>query len=261
MALPPQKPAFTLLPAVDVAQGRAVRLVQGAAGSETDFGDPVSAARAWVEQGAPWIHLVDLDAAFGRGDNRSVLAKVVAAVAGDVHVEISGGIRDDAALDAALATGASRAILGTAAMENPDWVRSAIAKHGDKIAVSLDVRGHTLAARGWTTEGGDLFEALARLDADGCARYVVTDVEKDGMMHGPNIHLLKKVCEHTDRPVIASGGISRLEDLHRLADLAEHGIEGAIIGRALYEGAFTLAEAVAAIEPRFDLFFWGPPRP
>jgi 1-(5-phosphoribosyl)-5-[(5-phosphoribosylamino)methylideneamino] imidazole-4-carboxamide isomerase/N-(5'phosphoribosyl)anthranilate isomerase len=261
MALPPEKPVFTLLPAVDVADGRAVRLVQGAAGTETDYGDPIEAARAWVEQGAPWIHLVDLDAAFGRGENRAVLAAVVEAVGADVHVEISGGIRDDAALDAALATGASRAIVGTAAMENPDWVRSAIAGHGDRIAVSLDVRGHTLAARGWTTEGGDLFETLTRLDADGCARYVVTDVEKDGMMHGPNLHLLKKVCDHTDRPVIASGGISRLEDLHKLADLASHGIEGVIIGRALYEGAFTLAEAVAAIEPRFDLFFWGPPRP
>jgi phosphoribosylformimino-5-aminoimidazole carboxamide ribonucleotide (ProFAR) isomerase len=206
MAPPPEKPVFTLLPAVDVADGRAVRLVQGAAGTETDYGDPIEAARGWVEQGAPWI-------------------------------------------------------VGTAAMENPDWVRSAIGRHGDRIAVSLDVRGHTLSARGWTTEGGDLFETLTRLDADGCARYVVTDVEKDGMMHGPNLHLLKKVCDHTDRPVIASGGISRLEDLHKLADLASHGIEGVIIGRALYEGAFTLAEAVAAIEPRFDLFFWGPPRP
>ena len=191
MAPPPEKPVFTLLPAVDVADGRAVRLVQGAAGTETDYGDPIEAARGWVEQGAPWIHLVDLDAAFGRGENRAVLAAVVEAVGADVHVEISGGIRDDAALDAALATGASRAIVGTAAMENPDWVRSAIARHGDHIAVSLDVRGHTLAARGWTTEGGDLFETLTRLDADGCARYVVTDVEKDGMMHGPNLHLLK----------------------------------------------------------------------
>ncbi len=261
MALPPQKPAFTLLPAVDVAEGRAVRLVQGAAGTETDYGDPVAAARGWVEQGAPWIHLVDLDAAFGRGDNRSVIHRVVEAVGADVHVEIAGGIRDDAALDAALATGASRAVIGTAAMENPDWVRSAIDRHGDRLAVSLDVRGHTLAARGWTSEGGDLFETISRLDSDGCARYIVTDVDKDGMMHGPNLHLLKKVCDHTDRPVIASGGIARLEDLHKLADLVTHGIEGAIIGRALYENAFTLAEAVAAIEPRFDLFFWGPPQP
>lgn len=261
MAIPPQKPAFTLLPAVDVAEGRAVRLVQGAAGTETDYGDPVAAARSWVEQGAPWIHLVDLDAAFGRGDNRAVIQRVVHAVAGDVHVEVAGGIRDDAALEAALATGASRVVIGTAAMENPEWVRSAIDRFGDRLAVSLDVRGHTLAARGWTSEGGDLFETISRLDADGCARYIVTDVEKDGMMHGPNMHLLKDVCKHTDRPVIASGGIAKLEDLHRLADLATHGIDGAIIGRALYENAFTLAEAVAAIEPRFDLFFWGPPKP
>ncbi len=261
MAPSPQKPAFALLPAVDVAEGRAVRLVQGAAGTETDYGDPVAAARSWVEQGAPWIHLVDLDAAFGRGDNRAVIHRVVQAVGGDVHVEVAGGIRDDASLDAALASGASRAVIGTAAMENPDWVRSAIDRYGDRLAVSLDVRGHTLAARGWTTEGGDLFETIGRLDADGCARYIVTDVEKDGMMHGPNLHLLKKVCDHAERPVIASGGIARLEDLHKLADLATHGIEGAIIGRALYENAFTLAEAVAAIEPRFDMFFWGPPQP
>ena len=261
MSPSPQKPAFALLPAVDIQDGRAVRLQQGEAGSETDFGDPVAAARDWVEQGAPWIHLVDLDAAFGRGHNHDLVKRVVHSVRGSVHVEVAGGIRDDESLAAALATGATRVVLGTAAMENPDWVRSVIAQHGDKVAVSLDVRGHTLAARGWTTEGGDLFETLSRLDADGCARYIVTDVEKDGMMHGPNLHLLKKVCHHTDRPVIASGGISRLEDLHRLVELVEHGIEGAIIGRALYEGAFTLPEAVAAIEPRFDMFFWGPPQP
>lgn len=261
MALPPQKPSFTLLPAVDIQHGRAVRLVQGAAGSETDFGDPVQAARSWVEQGAPWVHLVDLDAAFGRGNNHEMVTRVVHAIRAEVHVEVAGGIRDDDSLSAALRTGATRVVLGTAAMENPDWVRSVIAEHGDRIAVSLDVRGHTLAARGWTSEGGDLFETLTRLDADGCARYIVTDVEKDGMMHGPNLHLLKKVCDHTDRPVIASGGVARLEDLHRLTELVSHGIEGAIIGRALYENAFTLAEAVAAIEPRFDLFFWGPPQP
>ncbi|MFY9331504.1 MAG: bifunctional 1-(5-phosphoribosyl)-5-((5-phosphoribosylamino)methylideneamino)imidazole-4-carboxamide isomerase/phosphoribosylanthranilate isomerase PriA [Candidatus Nanopelagicales bacterium] len=261
MAPSPQKPAFTLLPAVDIQDGRAVRLVQGEAGSQTDFGDPVQAARGWVEQGAPWVHLVDLDAAFGRGSNHELLTKVVHAIRGDVHVEVAGGIRDDDSLRAALNTGATRVVLGTAAMENPEWVRSVIAEHADRIAVSLDVRGHTLAARGWTSEGGDLFETLSRLDADGCARYIVTDVEKDGMMHGPNLHLLKKVCAHTDRPVIASGGIARLEDLHRLAELVPHGIEGAIIGRALYENSFTLAEAVAAIEPRFDLYFWGPPQP
>jgi 1-(5-phosphoribosyl)-5-[(5-phosphoribosylamino)methylideneamino] imidazole-4-carboxamide isomerase/N-(5'phosphoribosyl)anthranilate isomerase len=232
-----------LLPAVDVAAGSAVRLVQGAAGSETVYGDPLSAALAWQRDGAQWIHLVDLDAAFGRGNNRDQLAEVVRRL--DVAVELSGGIRDDESLQAALDTGAARVNLGTAALESPDWVRSAIAEHGDKIAVGLDVRGTTLAARGWTQEGGDLWEVLARLDADGCRRYVVTDVRRDGTLTGPNVQLLRDVCARTDRPVVASGGISSLDDLRSLAALASVGVEGAIVGKALYAGAFTLREALA----------------
>jgi 1-(5-phosphoribosyl)-5-[(5-phosphoribosylamino)methylideneamino] imidazole-4-carboxamide isomerase/N-(5'phosphoribosyl)anthranilate isomerase len=237
--------SLVLLPAVDVADGAAVRLVQGEAGTETSYGDPLEAALAWQRDGAEWIHLVDLDAAFGRGDNRALLADVVRKV--DVAVELSGGIRDDASLDAALATGAARVNLGTAALESPDWVRSAIARHGDKIAVGLDVRGTTLAARGWTQEGGDLWETLARLDADGCARYVVTDVHKDGTLTGPNLQLLRDVCARTDKPVVASGGVSSLEDLRAIAGLTELGVEGAIVGKALYAGAFTLREALAAV--------------
>lgn len=250
-----------LLPAVDVADGQAVRLVQGREGTETAYGSPVEAARAWVEQGATWIHLVDLDAAFGRGSNADLLARVVHEVRGAVQVEMSGGIRDDESLRRALATGCTRVNLGTAALEDPEWTARAIAEHGDRIAVGLDVRGHTLAARGWTKEGGDLWETLGRLDEAGCARYVVTDVTKDGTMHGPNLHLLKEVCRSTDRPVIASGGVSRLEDLHKLSELVPHGVEGAIIGRALYDGAFTLAEAITAIQSRYDPYEWGPPRP
>jgi 1-(5-phosphoribosyl)-5-[(5-phosphoribosylamino)methylideneamino] imidazole-4-carboxamide isomerase/N-(5'phosphoribosyl)anthranilate isomerase len=231
-----------LLPAVDVADGQAVRLVQGAAGSETSYGDPLAAALAWQEAGAEWIHLVDLDAAFGRGSNRELLADVVGRL--DVKVEMSGGIRDDASLEAALATGCTRVNLGTAALESPDWVRSAIARHGDKIAVGLDVRGTTLAARGWTQEGGELFEVLERLDRDGCARYVVTDVAKDGTLTGPNVELLRRVCAATDRPVVASGGVSSLEDLRVLRSLVGDGVEGAIVGKALYAGAFTLQEAL-----------------
>ena len=255
----PQK--LILLPAVDVAGGQAVRLVQGKAGSETQYGPPIDAARAWVDQGAEWIHLVDLDAAFGRGSNAALLAHVVAEVRGQVQVELSGGIRDDASLAAALATGCTRVNLGTAALEDPDWTERVIREHGEQIAVGLDVRGHTLAARGWTQEGGDLWETLGRLDAAGCVRYVVTDVAKDGTMHGPNFHLLKEVCAATSRPVIASGGIARLEDLHKLAEMVPHGIEGAIVGRALYDGAFTLSEALTAVEPRFDPYQWGPPQP
>jgi 1-(5-phosphoribosyl)-5-[(5-phosphoribosylamino)methylideneamino] imidazole-4-carboxamide isomerase/N-(5'phosphoribosyl)anthranilate isomerase len=236
---------LTLLPAVDVAGGAAVRLVQGAAGSETSYGDPLEAALAWQRDGAEWIHLVDLDAAFGRGDNRALLADVVARL--DVAVELSGGIRDDASLEAALGTGAARVNLGTAALESPDWVRGAIARHSDKIAVGLDVRGTTLAARGWTEEGGDLWQTLARLDADGCARYVVTDVHKDGTLTGPNLQLLRDVCARTAAPVVASGGVSSLADLQAIAGLSDLGVEGAIVGKALYAGAFTLPEALAAV--------------
>jgi phosphoribosyl isomerase A len=236
---------FVLLPAVDVADGQAVRLVQGEAGSETAYGEPLDAAMQWQSDGAEWIHLVDLDAAFGRGDNRELLATLVGKL--DVAVELSGGIRDDASLEAALATGARRVNVGTAALEDPDWVRAAIARWGDRIAVGLDVRGTTLAARGWTKEGGELFDVLARLDADGCARYVVTDVRRDGTLTGPNLDLLREVCGATDRPVVASGGVSSLDDLRALAGLAEMGVEGAIVGKALYAGAFTLPEALAAV--------------
>jgi 1-(5-phosphoribosyl)-5-[(5-phosphoribosylamino)methylideneamino] imidazole-4-carboxamide isomerase/N-(5'phosphoribosyl)anthranilate isomerase len=237
--------SLLLLPAVDVADGAAVRLVQGAAGTETSYGSPLDAALAWQDGGAEWIHLVDLDAAFGRGSNRDLLAEVVGRL--DVAVELSGGIRDDASLEAALATGCARVNLGTAALESPEWVRAAIARHGDKIAVGLDVRGTTLAARGWTSEGGDLYETLARLDADGCARYVVTDVHRDGTLTGPNLELLRKVCSATDKPVVASGGVSSLDDLRALATLTGDGVEGAIVGKALYAGAFTLPEALAAV--------------
>ena len=234
-----------LLPAVDVADGQAVRLVQGEAGSETSYGDPLEAALQWQRDGAEWVHLVDLDAAFGRGSNRELLARVVGTL--DVAVELSGGIRDDASLEAALATGCRRVNLGTAALESPDWVRSAIARHGDRIAVGLDVRGTTLSARGWTQDGGELFDVLARLDADGCARYVVTDVKRDGTLTGPNVELLRQVCAATDRPVVASGGVSSLDDLRALAELVPVGVEGAIVGKALYAGAFTLPEALAAV--------------
>ena len=239
-----------LLPAVDVADAKAVRLVQGEAGSETDYGDPLQAALDWQEQGAEWIHLVDLDAAFGRGDNRVLLAEVVAKM--DIKVEMSGGIRDDASLEAALATGCTRVNIGTAALENPEWCSKIIAKYGDKIAIGLDVRGTTLAARGWTKDGGELFETIERLNADGCQRFVVTDVRKDGTLQGPNIELLHDVCKATDAPVVASGGISSLEDLHNLAKIAHEGIEGVIIGKALYAEAFTLPEALAAVAPRIE---------
>jgi len=233
---------LVLLPAVDVADGQAVRLVQGEAGSETSYGDPLSAALDWQAGGAEWIHLVDLDAAFGRGTNAELLAEVVGRL--DVKVELSGGIRDDESLARALATGCARVNLGTAALENPEWTAKVIAEHGDVVAVGLDVRGTTLAARGWTEDGGDLWEVLGRLEAAGCSRYVVTDVTKDGTLRGPNVELLAEVAQRAKAPVVASGGISSLDDLRALRALVPQGVDSAIVGKALYAGAFTLPEAL-----------------
>jgi 1-(5-phosphoribosyl)-5-[(5-phosphoribosylamino)methylideneamino] imidazole-4-carboxamide isomerase/N-(5'phosphoribosyl)anthranilate isomerase len=236
-------PELILLPAVDVADGKAVRLTQGEAGSETNYGDPVDAALDFARQGADWIHLVDLDAAFGRGSNTAIIRKVIKQVRG-VQVEVSGGIRDDRSLEAALESGAARINLGTAALENPEWAADVIGRYGDVIAVGLDVRGTTLAARGWTQEGGDLWAVLDRLEGAGCSRYVVTDVTKDGTLQGPNLDLLREITARTTKPVVASGGVSSLDDIIALRDLVPLGVEGAIVGKALYAGAFTLAEAL-----------------
>jgi phosphoribosyl isomerase A len=245
----PAMPKLELLPAVDVEGGRAVRLVRGEAGSATSYGDPLAAALAWQRAGAEWVHLVDLDAAFGRGGNRELLAEVVGKL--DVRVELSGGIRDDESLDAALATGCTRVNLGTAALEAPEWVGRVIARHGDRVAVGLDTKFEAgswrLRGRGWTSDGGELFEVLARLDAEGCARYVVTDVSKDGTLAGPNLRLLEEVCAATKRPVVASGGVSSIEDLRAIRTLVPGGVEGAIVGKALYAGAFTLEDALEAV--------------
>ncbi|GAB4052979.1 bifunctional 1-(5-phosphoribosyl)-5-((5-phosphoribosylamino)methylideneamino)imidazole-4-carboxamide isomerase/phosphoribosylanthranilate isomerase PriA [Catellatospora paridis] len=234
-----------LLPAVDVVGGQAVRLQQGAAGSETSYGDPLSAALDFQAAGAQWIHVVDLDAAFGRGSNAALLAELVGRV--DIKVELSGGIRDDASLTAALATGAARVNIGTAALEDPAWCDRVVAEYGDRVAVGLDVRGRVLSSRGWTSDGGDLFEVLARLDKAGCARYVVTDILKDGMLQGPNLQLYRDICAATPAPVIASGGVSTLDDLRALATLEPIGVEGVITGKAVYSGAFTIPEALAAL--------------
>jgi phosphoribosyl isomerase A len=236
---------LTLLPAVDVAGGQAIRMVQGAAGTETSYGDPLDAALAWQRAGAEWVHLVDIDAAFGRGTNASQLADVIKQL--DVAVELSGGIGDDDSLARALATGCERVVIGTAALERPDWIQGVIAEHGAKVAVGLDVRGTRLAARGWTRLGGELLDVLARLESDGCWGYVVTDVSKDGMLTGPNLDLLRQVCQRTDRPVIASGGVSSIDDLRAIAGLGPIGVTGAIVGKALYAGKFTLEAALSAV--------------
>ncbi len=235
-----------LLPAIDVVNGQAVRLHQGEAGTETNYGDPLEIAHRFAEGGAQWIHLVDLDAAFGRGSNADLVQRIVEEV--NIKVEASGGLRDDASLGRVLDAGAARVNIGTAAIENPTWCDSAIARWGERIAVGLDVRGYTLAARGWTSSGGDLWDVLARLDQAGCARYVVTDVQRDGTLEGPNLELLSEVCAHTDAPVVASGGISSLADIAAVGQLADQGVEGVIVGKALYAGQFTLAQALAAAQ-------------
>lgn len=237
--------ALDLLPAVDVAGGQAVRLVQGDADRQTVYGDPLAAAMDFQAAGAQWIHLVDLDAAFGRGSNAALLADVISKL--DVRVELSGGIRDDASLTAALSTGAARVNIGTAALENPSWCDRVVGEYGDRVAIGLDVRGRTLSARGWTRDGGDLYDVLSRLDTAGCSRYVVTDIHKDGMMQGPNLQLLRDVCAATKAPVIASGGVSTLDDLRAIAELESLGVEGVITGKAIYAGAFTVAEALEAL--------------
>ncbi|MCI2148072.1 bifunctional 1-(5-phosphoribosyl)-5-((5-phosphoribosylamino)methylideneamino)imidazole-4-carboxamide isomerase/phosphoribosylanthranilate isomerase PriA [Bifidobacterium crudilactis] len=238
---------LTLLPAVDVRDGKAVRLRQGESGSETDYGSPLEAARTWLRSGAEWIHLVDLDAAFGTGDNRAELRSIVSELGDQVHIEMSGGVRDDDSLQAALDAGASRVNIGTAALENPEWTAKVIGRYGDRVAIGLDVRGHTLAARGWTREGGDLFETMKALDDVGCSRYVVTDVTRDGMMQGPNIDLLREVAERSEAKITASGGISTLDDLRAITELNDLGVDSAILGKSLYAGAFTLEQALEAV--------------
>ena len=235
---------LTLLPAIDVIDGKAVMLRKGVSGSESVYGNPLEVAQQFEDEGAHWLHLVDLDAAFRRGENREMIARLIERT--PLQVEVSGGIKDEESLQRALDMGAARVIIGTAALEEPEWTYSAIQRFGEKVAIGLDARGDTLAARGWTRDGGDLWEALENLNAAGAARYIVTDVNRDGMLNGPNLQLLQQVCGATASPVIASGGVSNLEDIREIASLVPLGVEGALVGKALYEAAFTLPEALQA---------------
>ena len=236
-------PKLILLPAVDVSNGLAVRLTRGRV--DTEYGDPLDAARDFLDQGAEWLHLVDLDAAFGRGDNTDVLRRVVDELAGSMAIQLSGGIRDEVSLNRALDAGVRRVNLGSAALANPDWVASAITEHGDRVVVGLDVRGSTLSPRGPADVGADVFEVLDLLESAGCSRYILTDVDTDGAMSGPNLQLLGDVAQRTNAPVIASGGIATLDDIAAIRGLVGLGVEGAILGKALYAGAFTLTDALA----------------
>lgn len=235
-----------LLPAVDVSKGLAVRLSQGESNSEESFGSPMDAAQAWITAGAGWIHLVDLDAAFERGNNRAVIQEVVAGCSG-VKIQLSGGIVDQQSLDAALATGATRVNLATPALADLEWVQNVISDFGDRISVGLDVQGSTLIGRGSSQVVGQLRDVLEKLEQAGCARYIVTDVARDGMLQGPNLELLKQVLSITDKPVVASGGISSLDDIAALSQLVSSGLEGAILGKALYAKRFTLEQALELV--------------
>ena len=235
--------ALEILPAIDVKDGVAIRLTKGELDNQSKYGDPLEVAGEFVKSGVKWIHLVDLDAAFGLGNNFEILDSIIKSV--DIKIQLSGGIKDDESLNRALTTNCSRINLGTAALDNLEWVESVIKKHGDKIAVALDVDGKVLSPRGGSKSGGDLFQMITRLDKSGCARYVLTDVNRDGALSGPNLELLKEVTSFTKTPIVASGGVSSLSDVKSLMQLTDQGVEAVIIGKALYTGAFTLAQAIA----------------
>jgi phosphoribosylformimino-5-aminoimidazole carboxamide ribotide isomerase/phosphoribosylanthranilate isomerase len=238
--------ALEILPAIDVKDGVAIRLTKGELNNQSKYGDPLEVAGEFVKSGVNWIHLVDLDAAFGLGNNFEILDSIIKSV--DIKIQLSGGIKDDESLNRALTTNCSRINLGTAALDNPEWVESVIKKHGDKIAVALDVDGKVLSPRGGSKSGGDLFQMITRLDKVGCARYVLTDVNRDGALSGPNLELLKEVSSFTKTPIVASGGVSSMSDVKSLMQLTNQGVEAVIIGKGLYTGAFTLAQVLATVK-------------
>lgn len=240
----PELSSFELLPAIDVSNGLSVR--PGDQNSQESFGSPKDIASGWIASGANWIHLVDLDAAYGKGENRKLINEVVALCTG-IQVQVSGGIRDQDSLIAALATGATRINLATSALLDMPWVESVISNYSNQISVSLDVSGSRLVARGSGEEVGELEQVLARLEEFGCARYVVTDVTRDGSLSGPNLELLEQVLSQTAKPVVASGGIAELADLQALVALRFKGLAGAILGKALYVGRFSLEQALKVV--------------
>ena len=238
--------ALEIFPAIDVKDGVAIRLTKGELNNQSKYGDPLEVANEFVKSGVNWIHLVDLDAAFGIGDNSGILASIIKNI--NIKIQLSGGIKDEQSLNKALATGCSRINIATSALEQLEWVESVIHKHGDKICVSLDVSGKVLSPRGSNKSGGDLFQVITRLDKVRCARYVLTDVNRDGALNGPNLELLKEVTSFTKTPIVASGGVSSLNDVKSLMQLTNQGVEAVIIGKALYTGAFTLTQALATVK-------------
>ena len=240
------QPPLTIIPAIDIKAGRAVRLHQGKASQVTDYGDPVERAYEFERTGARWLHVVDLDAAFGEGDNRGIVESIVANV--DISVEVSGGLRDSDAVARALDSGAHRVTLGTAAVEDPGWAAKMIERYGSRIVIGLDVRDGLVATHGWTKSAGAMVDLIRRFDDAGCEMYMVTDISKDGTLTGPNLDLLRESAELTSGSIIASGGVASLDDVALLRELVPTGFEAVIIGKAFYEGYFTVAEACEVAE-------------
>lgn len=242
-ALPHSLSPLILFPSIDIAGGQSVRLSRGDRESQESYGSPLEIAETWIQSGAEWIHLVDLDAAYGTGHNRELLSEVVKKCQA-INVQVSGGIRDEQSFSAAIATGASRINLATSALLDLDFVEAVISEYKERVAVALDVKDSRLVARGTQEDVGELLTVLNQLEQLGCERYIVTDITRDGALLGPNYELLRSVMAETEKPVIASGGISGLIDIQKLSTLRSMGLEGAILGKALYVGRFSLEQAL-----------------
>ena len=229
-----------VIPAIDLRSGRAVRLLRGDPGAETSYADdPVAVAERFQEEGARRLHVVDLDAALGEGDNREVVEAICHAVA--IPVQVGGGMRSLEDIGALIEAGASRAILGTAAAADPTFVSRAVEEFAERVVVAVDVRGGRVMVKGWQEEGPALEEAIPALDEAGTPRYLVTSIARDGTLDGPDLRLYTQVLKLTETPVIASGGVRDADDIWALRDL---GAEAAVTGKALYERTLKLSQVI-----------------
>jgi phosphoribosylformimino-5-aminoimidazole carboxamide ribotide isomerase len=236
-----------LYPAIDIRGGSAVRLLQGDYKRETVYdADPAEAAGRWAAEGAGFLHVVDLDGARdGAPRNLGAVRRIAAAV--ECPIQVGGGLRDTESVAAVLEAGAERVVIGTAALRDPAFLAAALEAHGERVVVSVDARDGTVALAGWTEAGGvGVVEAVAELSGQGVARFLCTAIEVDGTMEGPALGELGRIAAATEAQVIASGGVGALSDLEALGELPAN-VEGAIVGRALYERRFTVAEAIAAL--------------
>ncbi len=250
---------FTVLAAVEIAHGATAIRVKERLDADPTFGDPVADARKWIEQGATWLHVADLDA--GRSDSRAQAAAVHHAAVGRAHTQFAGGVRTDEDLRWALHAGFDRIVVDAAALGEAEWLRQVFADHGQRVVVGVDVHKGGLWAPGSPMDGADLAEVLPAVAAAGCPGYVVTAIDREATRKGPDLAVIRGVCDIVKSPVCVAGGIAKLEHLHELATLAEHGVVSAVLDAALYRDYFNVAEALAAIAPRFDPYQWGPAQP